>query len=223
MPDVVERYVEMARDVAWSAGPWMAWNMLLAAIPLLLAVGLFLQPHRRTAGWWAGVVAFVLFLPNAPYLVTDVIHLRGLLDDHPGTRTSVIVPVGALAGLIAFGVVAYAASVALVDRELRRHPGPASRRVAWRGGLHLLCAFGVVLGRLPRLNSWDVVARPESAVDGVLAVLDPRVVPLVIALAVVFAVAAAAATVVGRAAWDRTVSVVEAAVGALRRLSPAGS
>jgi uncharacterized membrane protein len=157
------------------------------------------------------VVAFVLFLPNAPYLVTDVIHLRGLLDNHPGTRTSVIVPAGALAALIAFGVVAYAASVALVDRELRRSPGLARHRVLARAVLHLLCAFGVVLGRLPRLNSWDVVARPDSLVDGVLAVLDPRVVPLVVALAVVFALAASAVTVVGRAAWGRTLDVVAAA------------
>lgn len=212
MPDVVVTYVELARDVALTAGPWMAYNSVLAAIPLLLAVGLFLHPGgRRSPTWWAGVVAFVLFLPNAPYLVTDVIHLRGLLDNHPGTRTSVIVPAGALAALVAFGVVVYAASLALVDRELRRSPALARHRVLARAALHLLCAFGVVLGRLPRLNSWDVVARPGTLVDGVLAVLDLRVVPLVLALAVVFALSAAAVTVVARAAWHRTVDVVAAA------------
>jgi uncharacterized membrane protein len=212
MPDVVLTYVELARDVALTAGPWMIYNSVLAAIPLLLAVGLFHgERPRRTAGWWAGVVAFVLFLPNAPYLVTDVIHLRGLLANHPGTRTSVIVPAGALAALIAFGVVVYAASLALVDRELRRSPVLARHRVLARSVLHLLCAFGVVLGRLPRLNSWDVVARPTTLVDGVLAVLDPRVVPLVLALAVVFALSAAAVTAVARAAWTRTLGVAETA------------
>ena len=208
MPDLVERYVELARDVALTAGPWMAYNMVLAAIPLLLAVGLFHHGGTRRTGWWIGVGAFVLFLPNAPYLVTDLVHLRGLLDNHPGTRTSVIVPAGALAVLIAFGVVAYAASLAEVDREVRRRPTLADRRVAVRAALHVLCAFGVVLGRLPRLNSWDVVARPGTAVEGIAAVLDPRVLPLVAALAVVFALAAAAASAVGRAAWDRLVSLV---------------
>lgn len=207
---MVVTYVELARDVALAAGPWMVYNSVLAAIPLLLAIGLFLRAgDRQSPTWWAGVVAFVLFLPNAPYLVTDVIHLRGLLDNHPGTRTSVIVPVGALALLIAFGVVVYAACVALVDRELRRSPGSARQRLSARAVLHLLCAFGVVLGRLPRLNSWDVLARPGTAVDGVLAVLDPRVVPLVIALAVVFALSAAAVNAVARAAWTRTVDLVD--------------
>ena len=48
----------------------------LAAVPAILAVPLFWGTHRRTPFWWLGVVVFALFLPNAPYVVTDIIHLR---------------------------------------------------------------------------------------------------------------------------------------------------
>ncbi|HWJ62842.1 MAG TPA: DUF1361 domain-containing protein [Acidimicrobiales bacterium] len=57
-------------------GFWMTWNLLLAAIPAALAVPLLWQPHRRTPGWWVGMAVLALFLPNGPYVLTDLIHLR---------------------------------------------------------------------------------------------------------------------------------------------------
>ncbi len=54
---------------------WMGWNLLLALVPLALALLLFRGRRERTALWWLGTAAFVAFLPNAPYVMTDVIHL----------------------------------------------------------------------------------------------------------------------------------------------------
>jgi uncharacterized membrane protein len=53
----------------------MTANLFLAAVPFILAAFLFVPPRARTAGWWIGVGTFVAFLPNAPYVLTDVIHL----------------------------------------------------------------------------------------------------------------------------------------------------
>src|SRR5262245_32830462 len=57
----------------------MAWNTMLAVIPFVLALTLFVPASRRprTPFWWIGLAAFVAFLPNAPYVLTDIIHLRG--------------------------------------------------------------------------------------------------------------------------------------------------
>src|SRR5439155_22630333 len=65
------------RGIAWllrgHAG-WMGFNLALAAVPLVLAVVLFRGRGRRGPIWWAGVGVFAVFLPNAPYVMTDVVH-----------------------------------------------------------------------------------------------------------------------------------------------------
>src|SRR4029453_16226898 len=65
---------------------WMLWNLILAAVPLLLAVPLFRHPGRRGPGGWLGLGVVVLFLPNAPYVVTDLVHLRGDVVGGGGPR-----------------------------------------------------------------------------------------------------------------------------------------
>lgn len=54
---------------------WMVWNTFLAVIPLALSGWLFMSGQRRSLLWWIGLVTFIAFLPNAPYVLTDVIHL----------------------------------------------------------------------------------------------------------------------------------------------------
>src|SRR4029078_8736761 len=56
---------------------WMTVNLLLAALPFILALVLFVPGRPRTVAWWLGLGTFVVFLPNAPYVLTDVIHLSG--------------------------------------------------------------------------------------------------------------------------------------------------
>ena len=218
--DLVDRYVELVRGLALGSGPWLAFNATLATIPAVLSVVLF---HRRrpaagrpSPAWLAGVVAFLLFLPNAPYVITDLIHLRSMLDQHPGTRVSDLVPAGVLALLVLWGVGCYAVALAELDRALARRPRLVRNRVAIRAGIHLACGFGVVLGRVPRLHSWHVVTRPHATVDGIVGVLHPLAVPLVIGLALGFALSAAALAAGGRAAWARTVEVADG----LLRLAP---
>ena len=69
-------------------GPWMTWNVALALLPLLAAVVLFgRDAAHRSMLWWAGLVGLVLFLPNAPYVLTDVVHLpESLRGVRPGRR-----------------------------------------------------------------------------------------------------------------------------------------
>ena len=58
---------------------FLPWNLFLAWIPLLFALAAD-RLHRTTAPrWtWFGVCAVVwfLFYPNAPYLITDLVHLK---------------------------------------------------------------------------------------------------------------------------------------------------
>jgi len=57
---------------------WIVWNLFLAFIPLMLSFWLFLKrSKKRSLLWWIGLIIFIVFLPNAPYLLTDIIHLIG--------------------------------------------------------------------------------------------------------------------------------------------------
>ena len=106
---------------------WMAWNLLLAVIPAVLAVVLFRRERPRTIGWWIGVGTFVLFLPNAPYLLTDLIHVRGDVAQAQLDRTVVF---AVLPTYVAFVIAGFGCYVVAL-REVARVPA-AGR--TWRLG-----------------------------------------------------------------------------------------
>lgn len=165
--------------IAWGNRGWMTWNALLALLPALLAVPLFRHRGRRGALWGAGLLAFLLFLPNAPYVVTDLVHLRGDVG-LAGSDAAVYAGVLPLYGaFIAGGFGCYAISLQEVGAWLTR-----TRRRQMVGaveiGLHALCAVGVLLGRLARLNSWDTVTEPEGTVGRALDSLTWRGSPIVL-------------------------------------------
>src|SRR5262245_2969471 len=88
--DLVEPLPRNLGGVVGRNAWWMGWNTLLAWVPVVLAWGLFRGGADRSVSrsplWWAGLVLFVLFLPNAPYVVTDLFHLPYDLwpADHEG-------------------------------------------------------------------------------------------------------------------------------------------
>jgi len=139
------------------AGPrfgWMLWNLALAVAPWLISS--WLVARRRAAVTFAvGAAAWLLLLPNAPYLVTDLVHLHER-PPVPLTVDVLFFTAFALAG-VGLGLV----SLLSMEEEVRRRLGP-------RAGLALvlavlpLCGWGVFLGRVQRWNSWDVLVRPGA-------------------------------------------------------------
>jgi len=140
-------------------GPWMTWNVALALAPLALAMLLFGQGRRRTVWWWIGAAAFVVFLPNAPYVITDAIHLSGDLAAVRGETAITMAVLLEYGILISIGVCAYAASLHLLRRDLLERGYPAAAVRGTELALHAACAVGVLLGRYARFNSWDLGTR----------------------------------------------------------------
>jgi uncharacterized membrane protein len=136
----------------------MTTNLLLAALPLVLAVWLFAPKRAMTAGWWIGVGAFVAFLPNAPYVLTDVIHL-GTQAGVATTDVQVIALVAQYAVLMAAGLAFYGGCLAILRRRLLVD-GLARWRWPTEIGLHAVCSIGIFLGRFLRLNTWDLLVHP---------------------------------------------------------------
>lgn len=141
---------------------WILWNLFLAFIPLVLSFWLFRRrTNDRSILWWLGWVVFITFLPNAPYLLTDIIHL--IRGTRAGYATWIIalvfIPLHIVA--IASGFESYVISLINQGYYLKRQG--ARRFVMWSElAAHGLCAIGIYLGRFPRLNSWDLVTDPGN-------------------------------------------------------------
>lgn len=139
---------------------FLAWNLLLAWIPFLLAVALHDSDRRsRTPAVLLALgAAWLVFLPNAPYIVTDFVHI-GKVQGAPLWYDA-----GMTAAFAGTGLVLGLASVLLVQGVVARRFG-AVAGWAMLGPIFLLCSAGIYIGRIHRLNSWDVITRPQQLVD----------------------------------------------------------
>jgi uncharacterized membrane protein len=173
--------VHALADVVRRDRPWMGWNLVLAMVPAVLAVAVCRHRGRRGPGWWLGAGLLVLFLPNAPYVLTDLVHLRGDVVAAGGDLAVVGAVLPVYAGFIAAGFVAYAVAVGEVGRWLDRE-GLGRWRPAAEGGLHLVCAAGILLGRVARVNSWEPVTRPHSTAERAVLTITWRWAPVAVAV-----------------------------------------
>jgi uncharacterized membrane protein len=141
---------------------WILWNLFLAFIPLVLSFWLFRRKtNARPFFWWVVFIVFVAFLPNAPYMLTDIIHLiRGTRMGYPGWLIALVfIPLHVIA--ILSGFEAYVVSLINQNHYLRRQG--AGRFLNWAElAAHLLSAVGIYLGRFVRFNSWDLVTDPSN-------------------------------------------------------------
>jgi uncharacterized membrane protein len=152
----------------------MVWNTMLAGIPFGLALLLFLPAHRRRRSpfWWFGFATFVAFLPNAPYVLTDIIHLRGDAFAIRETEAHASLLYVEYAVFFIVGVACYVGSLELLRRYLLAQGWRPRTAFAIELTLHALCAVGVLLGRVARFNSWDLGTRPGQILDHAVARLD---------------------------------------------------
>jgi uncharacterized membrane protein len=151
--------------------PFMLWNLYLAAIPAVVALVLFRKPMRTGVAWFVGFSVWLLFLPNAPYVLTDVMHLRADLYASP-SRMHTYGVLASYSVFFAAGLLSYVTSLHLFRRFLH---GTVPRQLVLPALLivHALSVVAVYIGRFMRLNSWDVLFAPRAVLDAVLRVPRP--------------------------------------------------
>lgn len=145
----------------------LLWFVPLVLLPLYL---LFISSGRerwQTFNWSILFLVFYAFLPNAPYVLTDVIHLyRDIRDIHSvWLITLVLLPVYIL--FICAGFEAYVLSLVNLGSYLQRI-GKSTWVLGAELITHALCAVGVYLGRFLRFNSWDFITQPDTLVTAVV-------------------------------------------------------
>ena len=143
---------------------YLVWNLTLAWAPFLLSL-LLLAAYRRRhtiAELVALGAAWLVFLPNAPYMLTDFIHL--------GTRHR-LVDSFVLASFAFTALALGFASLLLVQLVVTRAAGALAGWLTALAAL-FLSSVGMYLGRVQRLNSWDVLSRPRLVAGIARARLD---------------------------------------------------
>ncbi|AQG80057.1 DUF1361 domain-containing protein [Spirosoma montaniterrae] len=142
----------------------LTWNLFLAFFPLgvvLVLRDLRAAGFRQRALLLSSLAIWLAFLPNAPYLITDLFHIRSVGQPLLWFDTMtffLFAQTGLLAGLY---------SLLVVHRMLRPLLGVWQ---TWAVVLLFqgLSGFGVYLGRFGRWNSWDVLAQPTSLLRAIL-------------------------------------------------------
>ncbi len=134
---------------------FLNWNLFLAFIPWALSSMMMLSPRMRQSQWMLMLLlcVWLLFFPNAPYILTDLFHLR-LNSSMPVWFDLVLILSYAWTGLL-FGF------LSLWDIECVLRKRLSTKVVTGISVLLLfLGSFGIYIGRYLRWNSWDLLTSP---------------------------------------------------------------
>ena len=135
-------------------GYGLLWNLFLAALPLLWSSAFQRAVARkRWIGAATSFVLWILFLPNAPYLLTDLIHLNPKPNVPEWYILAMLLSCAATGTLIGY------ISLMDVHATIERRFGFTAGWLLASSSL-MLCGFGIYLGRFLRWNSWDALTRP---------------------------------------------------------------
>jgi uncharacterized membrane protein len=136
----------------------LAWNLVLAWVPYLASLWAA-RLHRTWPGrWWMLLfpcALWLVFFPNAPYILTDFWHLT---SRHP---IPVWFDIGLLSLFALTGLFLGLLSLRLIQRIVEHYVGLLLGWVFVLIALGL-CALGVYVGRFLRWNSWDLLLNPRA-------------------------------------------------------------
>ncbi len=147
---------------------FLLWNLFLAWIPFQLSM---LLTHRKGTSKWINnflLAVWLLFFPNALYIITDLIHLEDVKTDVPVWFDAILLFTSSIAGLVMAFTSLFKVEVFLQ----RKIQGTIVNKLII--GCLFVGSFGVYLGRFLRWNSWDIITNPLNLLR---QVIDPFIFP----------------------------------------------
>ena len=137
---------------------YILWNMILAAIPFVISSLLVSYTNKKNIFkpfFIIGFMIWFLFLPNAPYVITDFIHL-GRIHSVPVMYDIFVLFSSAWVSLL-MGLY----SISHIEKIFLLKFSPKITNIMI-GVIILFMSFGIYLGRYLRFNSWDIFTSHNS-------------------------------------------------------------
>ena len=147
---------------------FLIFNLILAGVPLFFSTMLRIATQRRFH-WMVQLplyVLWLLFLPNAPYILTDILHLTRASDAPAWYDLALLLSCAGTGLLMGY--------LSLLDVQgiMARRFGVACGWIFALVSL-VLSGFAIYLGRFLRWNSWDVIVEPARVVSILGAMTQP--------------------------------------------------
>lgn len=144
----------------------MVWNVFLAFLPLLFA-NMLIHGYSK---WgyirkWSIGILWLIFFPNAPYMITDFIHISGYnfyLNREQysqlilSTNMTIWIRIVYIGLGMFMGILAGLLSLRMIHKVLRQCFNGLFTRF-FLLAIFVLTGYGIFLGRFLRLNSWNIV------------------------------------------------------------------
>ena len=131
---------------------YLIWNLFLAWIPYIVS-SYFIKKDTSINSFIPLFIFWLLFFPNAPYLVTDIIHIISSSPSliwYDSLLFFFFGWIGLLLGML---------SLFHIHQYLKSHLSNLISEFV----VFIICfvaSFGVYLGRFERWNSWDIFINP---------------------------------------------------------------
>lgn len=143
---------------------FLIWNLFLAIIPFAITSYLLSNSKLNKYGLLLWFSLWLLFVPNAPYIITDLLHLK-ISSIHFLWLDILVVTSFALNGLLLF-------FLSLLDMKKILGMYINKKCLSY---LYIfiifLCGFGVYLGRFLRYNSWEIIQNPIDLLNDILNII----------------------------------------------------
>lgn len=159
----------VAARFLWTGHPsfsFLVWNLFLAWMPVAFSTTANLL-HQQTKRFWLALLCLIpwlLFLPNAPYIITDLVHLR------PRAHVPYWYDILLISSYAFHGLLLGFYSMTQVHQLLLSRIRPAYGWILM-GLVSVGSAYGIYLGRVLRWNSWDILRHPFQILRDCLAPL----------------------------------------------------
>jgi uncharacterized membrane protein len=162
---------------------FLAWNLFLAWIPLFAALLVWRLDQGRRKFWLPVALlslTWLLFFPNAPYIVTDFQHLT------PRQNVPLWFDLVMILSFAWNGLTVGFVSLRIMQQFAQRHTGPIGGWILAIGTL-TISGFGIYIGRFLRWNTWDIVTNPHPLLQDILVrMVDPFGYPRTIGVTVLY-------------------------------------
>jgi uncharacterized membrane protein len=155
---IIATIFDLARLDIWGTTNllYLIWNLFLAWVPYVISL-YFIKKDTSVNYFVPLFIVWLLFFPNAPYLVTDVLHIVSsspALLWYDSLLFFFFGWIGLFLGML---------SLFNIHQYLKAHLSYLLSEII----IFLICfisSFGMYLGRFERWNSWDIFINPITLV-----------------------------------------------------------